>query len=42
MALSLRMLGLHDEAVVAGIAVDPDKEPYSGGPIGDIFDHLQA
>lgn len=42
MAISLRMLGLDDGAVVAGIAVDPDKESYSGGPIGDIFDQLRA
>jgi len=42
MAVSLRVLGLDDEAVVAGIAVDPDKEPYSGGPIGEIFAQLRA
>jgi RimJ/RimL family protein N-acetyltransferase len=42
MAVSLRVLGLDDEVVVAGIAVDPDKEPYSGGPIGDVFDQLRA
>jgi len=42
MAVSLRVLGFDDEALVAGIAVDPDKESYSGGPMGDIFDQLRA
>ncbi|AOO85141.1 GNAT family N-acetyltransferase [Bosea vaviloviae] len=42
MAVSLHLLGLDDEAVVAGIAVDPDKESYSGGPIGDVFNQLRA
>lgn len=42
MAVSLRVLGLDDENVVAGIAVDPDTEPYSGGPIGDVFAQLRA
>jgi RimJ/RimL family protein N-acetyltransferase len=42
MAVSLRLLGLDDEAVVADIAVDPDKESYSGGPIGDVFNQLRA
>nr|WP_295462567.1 GNAT family N-acetyltransferase [Mesorhizobium sp.] len=42
MAVSLRVLGFDDEALVAGIAVDPDKESYAGGPIGDIFDQLRA
>jgi GNAT superfamily N-acetyltransferase len=42
MAVSLRMLGLDEEAVVAGIAVDPDTEPYSGGPIGEVFAQLRA
>ncbi len=42
MAVSLRVLGFDDEALVAGIAVDPDKESYSGGPIGNGFDQLRA
>lgn len=42
MAVSLRVLGLDEEDVVAGIAVDPEKEVYSGGPIGDVFDQLRA
>ncbi len=42
MAVSLRVLGLDDEGVVAGIAVDPDNEPYSGGPIGEVFAQLRA
>ena len=42
MAVSLRVLGFDDEALVAGIAVDPDKESYAGGPMGDIFDQLRA
>ena len=42
MAVSLRVLGFDDEALVAGISVDPDKESYSGGPMGDIFDQLRA
>lgn len=42
MAVSLRVLGLDDEDVVAGIAVDPDKERYSGGPIGEVFAQLRA
>jgi len=42
MAVSLRVIGLDDEAVVAGIAVDPDKESYSGGPIGGVFEQLRA
>ena len=42
MALSLRLLGVDDEAVVAGIAADPDKEVYSGGPIGNVFNQLRA
>lgn len=42
MAVSLRVLGLDDENVVAGIAVDPDTEPYSGGPIGAVFAQLRT
>lgn len=42
MALSLRVLGLDDEEIVAGIAVDPDREAYSGGPIGEVFAQLRA
>lgn len=42
MAVSLRVLGVDDEALVADIAVDPDTEPYCGGPIGDIFAQLRA
>nr|WP_295466239.1 GNAT family N-acetyltransferase [Mesorhizobium sp.] len=42
MTAVLREIGLNDEALVAGIAVDPDKEPYAGGPIGDIFNELRA
>lgn len=42
MAVSLRPIGLDDQALVAGIAVDPDTEPYSGGPIGDVFEQLRA
>lgn len=42
MAVSLRVLGFDDEALVAGIVVDADKEPYSGGPIGDVFNQLRA
>lgn len=42
MAVWLRVLGLEDEAVVAGIAVDPDKAAYAGGSIGDVFDQLRA
>lgn len=42
MAVSLRPIGLDDQALVAGIAVDPDTEPYSGGPIGDVFEQLGA
>lgn len=42
MAVSLRVLSFDDEALVAGIAVDPDKEPYSGGSIAGIFDQLRA
>ncbi len=42
MAVSLRVLSFDDEALVAGIAVDADKEPYSGGPIGDVFNQLRA
>jgi|GEM_PF-3158850 len=42
MAVSLRVLGLDDEAVVAGIAINPDKEPYSGGTIGEVFAQLRA
>lgn len=42
MAVSLRMLGLDEESLVAGIAVDPDKESFSGGPIGGVFDQLRV
>lgn len=42
MAVSLRPIGLDDQALVAVIAVDPDTEPYSGGPIGDVFQQLRA
>ena len=42
MTVTLRVLGLDDEAVVADIALDPDREAYAGGPIGDIFNHLRA
>lgn len=42
MAVVLRPIGLDDQALVAGIAVDPDTEPYSGGPIGDVFEQLRA
>lgn len=42
MALSLRVLGLDDEAVVSGIAGDPEKEAYSGGSIGNVFEQLRA
>ena len=42
MTITLRVLGLDDEAVVADIAVDPDKTAYAGGPIGDIFKQLRA
>ncbi len=42
MAVSLRVLGLDDEALVAGIAVEPDKEAYCGGAISEVFDQLRA
>ncbi|MGO4832723.1 GNAT family N-acetyltransferase [Rhizobiaceae sp. 2RAB30] len=42
MAVSLRVIGFDEEALVAGIAVDPDKEAFSGGTIGEIFDQLRA
>ena len=42
MAVLLRPIGLDDQALVADIAVDPDTEPYSGGPIGDVFEQLRA
>ena len=40
--VSLRVLGLDEEEVAAGIAVDPETEPYSGGPIGEVFAQLRA
>lgn len=40
--VSLRVLGLDEEEVAASIAVDPDTEPYSGGPIGEVFAQLRA
>jgi RimJ/RimL family protein N-acetyltransferase len=42
MTAVLREIGLNDEEMVAGIAVDPDTEPYSGGSIAGIFDQLRA
>ena len=42
MAVVLRAIGFDDQVLVAGIAVDPDTESYSGGPIGDVFAQLQA
>ena len=42
MTAVLREIGLNDQAIVAGISVDPDKEPYSGGSIAGIFDQLRA
>lgn len=42
MAVSLRVIGFDEEALVAGIAVAPEKEVFSGGTIAEIFDQLRA
>lgn len=42
MTAILRKIDVGDEALVAGIAVDPDKESYSGGSIAEIFAQLRA
>ncbi|KAB2957666.1 MAG: GNAT family N-acetyltransferase [Rhizobiaceae bacterium] len=42
MAVSLLPVGFDDQALVAGIAVDPATESFAGGPIGEIFDQLRA
>lgn len=41
MAVWLHAIGFDDREIVAGIAIEPDKEPYSGGNIDDIFDRLR-
>ena len=41
MAVWLHAIGFDDREIVAGIAIEPDKEPYSGGNIDDIFDQLR-
>lgn len=42
MAVWLRAIGFDDREIVAGVVVAPDKEPYSGGHIDDIFDQLRV
>lgn len=42
MAATLRQIDVGDEALVASIAVDPDKAPYSGGSIHEIFAQLRT
>lgn len=41
MGVWLHAIGLDDREIVAGIEVEPDKEPYAGGSIDDIFDQLR-